>query len=124
AYQKELNRRKLEYEQFTAEKHAALLSEFRSRVGDYLLKLTEPKNPGQQETIFVYAPGEIRWQIVDQWRDYLRRSGEKLRSVFGPWQALAGLSGEAFTAKVQALASEWSGSGSTNRLLAKALAAK
>ncbi len=127
AYKKELDTRSRAYETFARETHEALLNEFRDKVSEYLLEAIKPRDPSLQELVSVYAPGEIRTQIVDRWHDHLLAAAGKPHPVFGPWHALMKLGDDQFAARapevIAELAQATGAAGRVNRLVADRLLA-
>ncbi|MEP0843562.1 MAG: DUF1553 domain-containing protein [Phycisphaerae bacterium] len=106
AFLQEVEKRKAALAEFTESKRAALIDELRAEAGRYLVEALKPARPAQKEFMLVFAKGEIRPDVVDRWREFLKKAPAERPRVFGPWAALSKLAPADFEAGAARLVSE------------------
>ena len=114
-FQRELEARVQALDEYEPKQYAALIEEFRTRAGDYLLQALNGRLPPQQP--LPTPAGAIRQLVVERWIEYIERAGAD-HPVFGAWNAFAGLKRDAFATEAQAVVERWGEAvGSWNRLV-------
>jgi len=104
AYEKEVAEKEQAVQDFLTSLHVELLTHARERVGDYLLAAFEARAMEDEPLRALARDRELHWQLVQQWRDYLKKNAEAHDPVFAPWTAFAVLAPESFAAEAPALA--------------------
>jgi hypothetical protein len=105
AHLEEFEKRRQAAEQREGRAFEALLDEFRSRSGDYLVKALDGPQPPQQP--LPHQPGELRQYVVERWIDALRDARDSGDPVLAAWHAFAALDKARFPAEAAALVARW-----------------
>jgi hypothetical protein len=125
AFEKQLQEKERKLKQFLEAKHQELITDFRSRVADYLLAGNEAQNkPKTEQFMFVVDTGELNPAEVERWRKFLQTSRKNQDPVFAPWNALADLSDKEFSVSAVTAKLAASDPARSNPLVVQALTAK
>jgi hypothetical protein len=84
-----------------------LTRQARSRVADYLLRMTEPPDPLETTVFYLsLSPEDLRPQILAKWRRYLQKARDD-DPVFGPWKDLVTHAAEPYSEHVRQVLGRW-----------------
>jgi len=117
AHLQEFEKRQQAAEQREGRAFEALLHEFRSRSGDYLVRALDGPQPPQQP--LPHKPGEIRQFVVERWIETLRDAADSRDPLFAPWHAFAALDSKRFAAEATALVARWKSAGPDPKMNAR-----
>jgi mono/diheme cytochrome c family protein len=112
-YVKEVAAKEQAVQDYLTSLHLELLTHARERVGDYLLAAWEAREMDDEPLRALARDNDLHWQLVQQWRDYLKKKAEAHDPVFAPWTAFTALAPEAFETEAPALATRFAASEST-----------
>lgn len=143
----ELSLRQQNLDDFTRQKHAALVEGARTRLGEYLLAAhSASERPAIDDFMLIADPGDLNPAMIVRWQTYLEKLAKhaakadrvseaeisassryvsNLHPVWGPWLALSTVAADRFAAEAAAYCSRINSPGSTtiNPLVIKAIAA-
>lgn len=103
AYKKELDKRQATHDTARNKDYQKLLTEFRSRVGDYLLQVVKSSGKVNGKFALSFDAGEPRPQVVAAWKTFLTKTPSEYLPVFAPWKAFAALPEKEFEVKAKEL---------------------
>lgn len=107
-YQKALHAAEQAVKDFLNGLHADLLTQARSRAGDYLLAAWEARSMTEDEPLRALARDkDLHWQLLQRWRDFLNVKAQGHDLVFAPWTTFAALAPESFEAEAPVLAARF-----------------
>src|SRR5207245_10273972 len=96
-YGQELARRDAAVQAFLSEKLAALIDELRRHTTDYLVAVIRKDGEELPQGIGLsLAAGDVRREVVNRWRDYLKETAKQPHPVFDAWNQLAALPANGF----------------------------
>lgn len=133
-FEAELNKLRAAHDQYKNDRHAALIDVARSKTSDYLARVVAGKQEGLlgKLAFLTLKSDDLRPKIVDRWRDYLKVHSKPDHPVFGPWNELLAIEGDAvevqdYAAKAAPVIERWlaaaegTGAGQLNPLIKQAL---
>ncbi|HVX13712.1 MAG TPA: PSD1 and planctomycete cytochrome C domain-containing protein [Pirellulales bacterium] len=95
---------------YRKQKQDELEKKFRAQAGEYLVQLIRGR-PGEpppaEEPMISLGPGELRPQLVDRWRRFVKQRSESGEPVFAAWQELAAIPSAEFAQKGSAAIDRW-----------------
>lgn len=108
-FMKELTAKDDEVDRFLNELHVDLLQHARERAADYILAGHDARDAEGQEALQTIARDrDLRWQLVERWRDILKAKTDAPDTIWTPWVAYAVLAPDEFEAKSPELAQRFS----------------
>ena len=108
--------------QMHEQQYAFLLNKYRSKTGEYLVRVatTKPDPIETADFFFSFAPEELRPPLVNRWRKYLAAHAVSGDRVFGPWAILMAVPEAEISARVATFSST---DANTNALVLRELLA-
>ncbi|MCC6695488.1 MAG: PSD1 domain-containing protein [Candidatus Hydrogenedentes bacterium] len=123
-YQKALHTAEQAVQDFLNGLHVDLLTQARSRAGDYLLAAWEARGMTEDEPLRALARDkDLHWQLLQRWREYLKAKSGEHDPVFAPWTVFAALAPESFEAEAAALAARFAANEDKDRPINPRIAA-
>ncbi len=99
AFEKDLAEKRSKQSETFTKKRAEAAERIRSRLNDYLVAQTEITNYPQEGFDVILATTDLIPAVVWRWEAYIAAEIQLGNPVFNPWQALADLKPEEFTAQ-------------------------
>lgn len=110
-FEREVQARDTELEQFIQKTLDTTLHKLRSQVSDYLLAAESLKDhPDIMDFMFVDNPGEVNRYVLGRWRTYLELKSKRNDAIWAPWFAFAALPESEFSARAPTLSARFAGS--------------
>ncbi len=108
AFEKELQSRQKKLEDYAAAKHNEIIADARGDATEYLAKaLSDAEDSLLAKLPFLsLSPGDLKPQLVNRWRSYLRDRARPGHPVWGAWARLSGIPEDKFAEQAPAVLAE------------------
>ena len=126
-FEKELAKREKAVTEYEFEALAKVMEELRARAGDSLIVIAQDSSNWSKLPHLLAGKDEPRRQLVDRWKRYLEHADKTPQRIFDPWNRLAKVSADQFSAEAIKLIDRWKSpegaeeAGKINDLIRKAL---
>jgi len=88
-FEKQAAPKREELRKFIDTQYALLREDARMRVGEYLVRVTQPADPLETAIFFLsLAPTDLRPQIIVRWRQFIAQRATPNDPIFAPWHDL------------------------------------